>query len=81
MTFGLMLRRMDRALNRAVGGVRTSILPGLVSGLRGWATPTNGTEPAMSDPGHGPPMAFGTEPEIVDLAPGVAPGEICPSSG
>jgi hypothetical protein len=43
--FGLILRATDRAATRAVAGLRGSVLPGLVSGIRGWSVPPRPTTP------------------------------------
>jgi hypothetical protein len=57
--FALALRAMDRA----VEGIRGSVLPGLVSGIRGWS-PRTGVRPA---PATGSPPALPVGPEIVEL--------------
>jgi hypothetical protein len=53
--FGLALRAMDRAATRVAGELRTTVLPGLVSGLRGWqpATPARAASlaPSTRSPG------------------------------
>jgi hypothetical protein len=53
--FGLVLRAMDRAVTRATGELRTTVLPGLVTGLRQWqpAPPRRGAavSAASASPG------------------------------
>jgi hypothetical protein len=71
--FGLVLRATDRAATRAVTGLRDSVLPGLVSGLRGWGvqngrTPIHSTGLPFGSPGSPPAVqAPPAEIEIVDL--------------
>ena len=59
--FGLALMALDRAADRAAGALRGSMLPGIVSGMRGW-TPHHEVPDT-------PPPSRPTEAgiEIVDL--------------
>jgi hypothetical protein len=58
-TFALALRAMDRALE----GIRGSVLPGLVSGLRGWSPPAHGSRIGPAE-AHAAPASG---PDIVEL--------------
>ena len=59
--FGLALRAMDRATTRLADDLRTTVLPGLVSGLSHWQ-PAADRQPALAPTGRAP---GGTE--IVEL--------------
>jgi hypothetical protein len=67
--FGLALRALDRAATRAAGGLRQSVLPGLVSGMRGWSTATDSPAgSAASSAGvSSPATGRSTGIEIIDL--------------
>ena len=65
--FGLILRATDRAATRAVAGLRGSVLPSLVSGMRGWSAPHG---PIVPEP-TGSPFA---SPDSAATAPPPQPG-------
>ena len=71
--FGLILRATDRAATRAVTGLRGSVLPSLVSGIRGWSVPPGPTPPEPTgSPFASPDSAPATQPqpagiEIIDI--------------
>jgi hypothetical protein len=71
--FGLILRATDRAATRAVAGLRGSVLPSLVSGIRGWSVPSGPTPPETTgSPDASLDPARTTQPpqggiEIIDL--------------
>jgi len=71
--FGLVLRATDRATTRAVAGLRGSVLPGLVSGLRGWTAAGGATTSRRTGSPTGRPGSSAAaqdsaaEIEIVDL--------------
>jgi hypothetical protein len=70
--FGLILRATDRAATRAVAGLRGSVLPGLVSGIRGWSVPHRPTTPESTSPYASPDSGPIAQPpqagiEIIDI--------------
>ena len=71
--FGLILRATDRAATRAVAGFRGSVLPSLVSGIRGWSVPHGPTPTETThSPYASPDSALIVQPpqsgiEIIDI--------------
>jgi hypothetical protein len=71
--FGLVLRAMDHA----VAASRRSMLPGLISGFRTWAS-ARGTDrgaESQSPPPRLPAAGTAVDVEIIDLVDGRIPGE------
>jgi hypothetical protein len=70
--FGLALRATDRAVTRAATGLRQSVLPGLVSGMRGWRAATAGaprgaTSISVISPTASTAGSEAADIEIIDL--------------
>jgi hypothetical protein len=73
IVFGLVLRAMDHAVTAS----RRSMLPGLVSGFRTWASARERDAGVESQGPTSPLPAAGTagDVEIIDLVDGRIPGE------